>query len=233
VLPALFNQGVVEGAGFSQGRPLVPGGIISLFGSGLAPDIAGASVIPLERKLLGTSVRIGNQDAPLYFVSAGQINAQLPFEAVPGGSIVIVVNVNGRLTTPQLYQISPAQPGIFIGPNGAAVLDEVFQPITTQNPARIGRVIQVFANGLGFTVPPVGSGEAGFASTVQIPITVTIGGIPAAVEYQGLAPGYVGLYQVNAVVPQGVTPGAAVPLVITQDGIPSNPDFPATLPVAP
>jgi uncharacterized protein (TIGR03437 family) len=233
VLPALFNQGVVEGAGFSQGRPLVPGGIISLFGSNLAPSIGEAATIPLERNLLGTRVRIGNQDAPLYFVSPGQINAQLPFEAVPGQSVVIVVNVNGRLTTPQLYQISPAQPGIFIGSNGAAVLDEAFQPVTPQNPARIGRVIQVFANGLGFTDPPVGSGEAGFASGVEIPVSVTIGGVAATVQYAGLAPNFVGLYQVNAVVPEGVPPGDAVSLVITQDGIPSNPDFPATLPVAP
>ena len=233
VLPTLFPQGVVEGAGFSQGRPLVPGGIISLFGARLAPDIAVASVIPLERNLAGTSVRIGNVDAPLYFVSPDQINAQLPFEAIPGETVSIVLNVNGGLTTPQLYQISPAQPGVFKTATAAAVLDERFDLVTVQNPARIGKVIQIFANGLGFTDPPVdtGAGSPAF-SDVEIPVTVTIGGVDAPVQYQGLAPGYVGLYQVNAIVPQGVTPGDAVSLVITQDGIPSNPDFPATLPVA-
>lgn len=233
VLPNLFDQGVVEGAGFSSGRPLVPGGIISLFGSNLAPEIGVAGNIPLERKLAGTSVRIGNVDAPLYFVSPGQINAQLPFESQPGDTVSIVVNSNGRLTSPQLYQISPAQPGIFKTATDAAVLDENFQLVTAENPAHIGRVIQIFAAGLGFTDPPVDTGAGGPSfSNVQIPVTVTIGGIEAHVEYQGLAPNYVGLYQVNAVVPQGVTPGDAVPIVITQDGIPSNPDFPATLPVA-
>jgi len=234
VLPSLFNPGVVEAAGFSQGRPLVPGGILSLSGSNLAPSTAVAGAIPLERKLAGTSVRIGNQDAPLYFVSPGQINAQLPFEAVPGETVAIVVNAAGKLTTPQLYQISPAQPGIFRTATDAAVLDENNQPVTAQNPARIGNVIQIFSSGLGFTDPPVSSGAGSPPSSdVEIPVTVTIGGLDAPVQYQGLAPGFVGLYQVKVVVPQGVTPGAAVPLVIIQDGVPSNPDLPATLPVAP
>ncbi|HWP84460.1 MAG TPA: hypothetical protein VNN17_04685 [Terriglobia bacterium] len=236
VLPTLFSQGVVEGAGFTQGRPLVPGGIISLFGMNLAPPgtAAAATTIPLERSLAQTRVRIGNSDAPLYFVSPGQINAQLPFEAVPGETVTIVVNANGRLTVPQQYQIAPAQPGLFHNASMAAVLDEQFRPVSAQNPARIGRVIQIFATGLGATTPQVATGEgAPASSTVALPVTVTIGGIEAAVQYQGLAPGFVGLYQVNAVVPQGVTPGNAVPITITQNGVPSNPDLPATLPVAP
>jgi uncharacterized protein (TIGR03437 family) len=233
VLPALFNQGVVEGAGFSQGRPLVPGGIISLFGSNLAPNIANASVIPLERSLVQTSVRIGLVDAPLYFVSPDQINAQLPFESVPGDTVSVIITAGGRFTAPQLYPISPAQPGIFQSAATAAVLDEFFQTITTQNPAHIGKVIQIFSDGLGFTSPLVATGtQSPSFSDVQLPVTVTIGGVQAHVDYQGLAPGFVGLYQVNVVVPPGVAPGPAVPLVILQNGIPSNPDLPVTIPVS-
>ena len=233
VLPTLFNQGVVEGAGFSQGRPLVPGGIISLFGSSLAPNIAVASVIPLERSLAQTSVKIGLVDAPLYFVSPDQINAQLPFESVPGDTVSVIVNSGGKFTTPQLYAISPAQPGIFQSSATAAVLDEFFQTITAQNPARIGKVIQIFSNGLGFTSPVVATGtQSPSFSNVQLPVTVTIGGVQAHVDYQGLAPGYVGLYQVNVVVPPGTPTGAAIPLVILQNGIPSNPDLPVTIPVS-
>ena len=233
VLPALFNQGVVEGAGFSQGRPLVPGGIISLFGSNLAPNVANASVIPLERSLAQTSVRIGLVDAPLYFVSPDQINAQLPFESVPGDTVSVIIGSGGKFTAPQLYQISPAQPGIFQSAATAAVLDEFFQTVTAQNPARIGKVIQIFSNGLGFTNPLVATGtQSPSFSNVQLPVTVTLGGVQAHVDYQGLAPGYVGLYQVNVVVPPGVAPGAAVPLVILQNGIPSNPDLPVTIPVS-
>ena len=235
-LPVLFNQGVVETAGLSQGRPLVPGGIISLFGLNMAPPgtLAFASAIPLEQSLAQTSVRIGNVNAPLYFVSPQQINAQLPFEAVPGETVTVVLNAGGGLAAPQQYQIAPAQPGIFSAAGNAAVLDEQSRLITSQNPARIGQTIQIIAGGLGITNPAVASGAGSpFGSSTQIPVAVTIEGVPATVLSQELVPGLVGLYQVKAIVPAGVTPGNAVPLVITQNGIPSNPDLPVTLPVAP
>ena len=233
VLPVLFNEGIVEGAGFTPLRPLVPGGIVSLFGSNLAPATAAATQIPLERELQQVSVRIGNVDAPLYFVSEGQINAQIPFEVQTGDTVPIVINNGGLLTAPQLYQIAPAQPGIFKAQTNAAILDEQFQLVTSQNPARIGSVIQIFGSGLGLTNPVVASGAAGVASDTLLPLNVTIGGIQAAVQYKGLAPNFVGLYQVNVTVPNGVAPGDEVPLVIEQDGISSNPILPISIPVQP
>jgi uncharacterized protein (TIGR03437 family) len=53
-------------------------------------------------------------------------------------------------------------------------------------------------------------------------VSVTIGGQPAVVQFAGLTPGFAGLYQVNVQIPAGVTPSASVPLVISQDGVPSN-----------
>jgi uncharacterized protein (TIGR03437 family) len=93
-------------------------------------------------------------------------------------------------------------------------------------------VLQIFATGLGVTDPPVASGAAGPSfSTVINPVSVTVGGVDAAVVYQGLAPGFVALYQVNIIVPGGVTPGDAVPIVITQNGVSSNSETPAVIPV--
>ena len=231
-LPALFADGVVEGAGFTKRRPLSPGGIVSLFGERFAGENNFASQLPLERELAGVSVRIGGQDAPLYFVGPGQINAQVPFEVSPGDSVPVATSVGGLLTAPQNYLIAPAQPGIFISGENAAILDASFQLVTPQNPVRVGDTIQIFATGLGETDPEVGTGEpAPPFSTVRNPVTVTIGGINATVDFQGLAPGFVGLYQVNAVVPTGVAPGDAVPLVLTQNGIIANPDQPVTIPV--
>ena len=127
--------------------------------------------------------------------------------------------------------IAPAQPGIFIAGDSAAILDASFQLVTAQNPVRAGDTIQIFATGLGETAPEVGSGEpAPPLSTVSNPVTVTIGGIESAVAFQGLAPGFVGLYQVNVVVPSGVALGDAVPLVLTQNGIVANPDLRVTIP---
>jgi uncharacterized protein (TIGR03437 family) len=140
------------------------------------------------------------------------------------------------LTAPQTYLIAPAMPGIFVGEAGPAVLrfdpDGTAQRVTAANPARIGDILEIFATGLGATDPPVASGAAGPASsTVTHPVRVTLGGVDAPVLYQGLAPGFVALYQVNITVPAGVTPGDAVPLVIIQNGVTSNAALPATIAV--
>jgi uncharacterized protein (TIGR03437 family) len=231
-LPVLFTDGVVEAAGFTPRRPLAPGGFISLFGSRFTTQQAGATQIPLERELAGVRVRVGDIDAPLHFVSPGQINAQLPLEAQPGASVSVLVSAGGLLTAPQTYLVAPAMPGIFIGSSGPAILDGQSHLVTAANPARIGDVLQIFATGLGATDPPVASGAAGPSfSTVTNPVSVTVGGVDAAVVYQGLAPGFVALYQVNIIVPGGVTPGDAVPVVITQNGVSSNPETPAVIPV--
>jgi uncharacterized protein (TIGR03437 family) len=93
-------------------------------------------------------------------------------------------------------------------------------------------VLQIFATGLGQTDPPGQTGEgAPSFSRPLLPVTVTVGGVEAPVQYQGLAPGFVGLYQVNVQLPTTVTPGDNVEVVIRQNGIPSNPGSPARIPV--
>jgi uncharacterized protein (TIGR03437 family) len=97
-------------------------------------------------------VRIGGEDAPLYYVGPGQINAQVPFGARPGENVSVVVNSNGRLTAPQNFLIAPAEPGIFKAGNSAAVLDaQTYQQITPSNPTHLGSAVLIFANGLGLT----------------------------------------------------------------------------------
>ena len=234
-LPTLFADGVVEGAGFAPLRPLAPGGIISLFGARFANENNLASELPLERELGGVSVRIGGQDAPLYFAGPGQINAQMPFEVSPGDSVPVAVRVGDLLTAPQNYLIAPTQPSIFstnqqgtgqgevlIANTGIVVAPVGSIPGRETRPAESGEFLSIFCTGLGATSPTVGAGEPGAGEAVTTPVTATIGGVPATVRFAGLAPGFVGLYQVNAVVPGGVVPGPAVPLVITQDGIASN-----------
>ena len=106
-LPLLFADGVVEGAGFTPRRPLSPGGIVSVFGQSFASENHFATQLPLERELAGVSVRIGSQDAPLYFAGTGQINAQVPFEVSVGDSVPVAISVGGLLTAPQNYLIAP------------------------------------------------------------------------------------------------------------------------------
>jgi len=231
-LPLLLRDGIVEAAALTPSRPLAPGGSISISGARFTTQTAVATTIPLPEELAGVRVRIAGRDAPLYYVSPEQIYAQMLVELPAGASVPVSVNANGVFTSVQGQLLAPAMPGIYIGAESAAVLDTQGRLVTPQNPARAGDTLQVYAAGLGATNPPVASGEASpESSTVTNPVSVTVGGVPAAVVFQGLAPGFVGLYRVDLIVPSGVTAGGEVPIVITQNGIPSNPELPATIPV--
>lgn len=231
VLPLLAPNGVVEGAGFTPQWPLAPGAIVSLFGTTFASGQSLAGNIPLERSLGGTSVRIGGEDAPLYYVGPGQINAQVPFTAQVGETVSIVVNANGKLTAPQSYLIAPAEPGIFHG----AVLDYQNDPehgglaVTAAHPAHRGDDLIIYSNGLGLVDQDVGTGEASPGAQVLVPVTVKIGGVEVPVAYAGLTPGYVGLYQVNVKLTDGVPTGDGVAVELEQNGISSNPILPITI----
>jgi uncharacterized protein (TIGR03437 family) len=94
------------------------------------------------------------------------------------------------------------------------------------NPAAEGSVIQIFASGLGATNPPLAAGQAPnsgppFNVTVS-PVTVLINGKTAAVQFSGAAPGFAGLFHVNAMVPFSTGAGNSVPLQIQIDGKMSN-----------
>jgi uncharacterized protein (TIGR03437 family) len=92
-------------------------------------------------------------------------------------------------------------------------------------PAHAGEYVSLYCTGLGsVTNTPYESYPAlsdPFSITDFTP-TVTIGGAPATVVFSGLAPGFVGLYQVNVQVPTGLTGGNALPVVLTIDGVVSN-----------
>jgi uncharacterized protein (TIGR03437 family) len=228
-LPVLFTNGVVENAGFTPRRPLAPGSVVSLFGTGIGPEQrVPASRIPLERELGGVKVRIGNTDAPLYAVQAEQIGAQVPVELEPGSSVSIVVNANGRFTAPQTYLVSPAEPGVIVS-GGRAVALVNGALVSEQNPAHEGDVLEIYSFGLGKTDPPVSTETAGFASNVLSPVSAAIGGVEAEVIFQGLNSCCVGLYQVNLRILPGTPTGDAVPIVFQQNGVESNSILPAPI----
>ena len=103
------------------------------------------------------------------------------------------------------------------GSGQATVLNQNNSPNFGTSPAPRGSVIQIFATGAGDTTPQLMPGEPAPASgnpliLTNVQPTVTIGGQAAKVTFSGMAPGYVGLWQINAEVPQNITPGPAVPL---------------------
>ena len=234
--PILFSRGVVNAATFASGQALAPGSIVSVFGNNLAQGLNFASQLPLETTLGGTTLIVGGIEQPLFFSSDGQVNAQLPFALEPNSRVQMVVKTQignsglDAITVPETITIAEARPGIFTtnqqGTGQGAILNQDSSPNSPENPEVVGNVIQVFSTGLGNTDPGVPSGQLAPSqeplARVMVPVQAQIGGSSATVQFAGLAPGFVGLYQVNVQIPAGVEPGPEVPLVLFQNGVPSN-----------
>jgi len=236
----LSQGGVLLAAGYRSG-PVAPGSIVSLFGQNFTASAAtshSAVSLPLPTKLGPVRVLIGEKEAPLFYVGSGQVNAQVPAELPADRRLQVQVETDGVLSAPEPLQTVTNQPGIFTldakyGKQQGAILiantDRLAMrqtPGVPSEPVERGGYISIFCTGLGATEPAVPSGQGGPSSgppaLVKLPVSVTIGGQSAPVSFAGLAPGLVGVYQVNAQVPQSVTPGDEVPVVITQGGAQSN-----------
>ena len=216
------------------GAMLPPGGIISIFGKNLAQTGA-ASSLPLPTELGGLQLTAAGQNLPLFFTSAGQVNAQLPMELNTGTIVAVVARTrtggsgNPVLAVPEVITVGPVAPGIFSlsqdGKGQGVIVDAANRLLDgKQSSATAGQTVVIYCTGLGATTPLVASGQASPSSPlaqVTPPPTVTIGGQNATVAFAGLTPGLVGLYQINAVVPAGVS-GLTVPVAIIHKGISSN-----------
>lgn len=233
--PVVFAGGVVSAASFSPGATLAPGAIVSVFGRNLARGINQSSRVPLETTLGGASLRIGNANVPLFYAGDGQINAQIPFDLATNTRQQLVARTqlaDGTqvVTVPETITIGTSQAAIFTmsqdGRGQGAILGADGRLVDRAAPARAGDFVQVYCTGLGATNPAVASGQAAPdaepLARVVTAVEARVGGRSAAVQFAGLAPRFVGLYQVNVQIPEGVAPGDAVSLVLTQNGVPSN-----------
>jgi len=179
----------------------------------------------------------GSIEAGLTYVGPSQINFQVPPGIAPGDSVPAQLQLPNGKTLLASLQLVSAAPGIFSilmnGQGQGAVLNQDNSPngdpqrFLGVKPAARGSVIQIFATGAGETTPALAAGEAAPPSgsplvLTKVQPTVTIGGKNAKVQFSGMAPGFVGLWQINAEVPADVTPGMALPLVITAAGASSN-----------
>ena len=221
ILPTLPPNSVVNAASFRAATEpnlaIAPGAIVAIFGTDLAGGMEVGSEVPLLTMLGDTSVTFNNIPAPLFFVSVVQINAQVPFELMAGaGTVTVQVTRGSETTMEQPIGIAAVSPGIFTfnqqGTGPGAILHAAdFQPVSESAPAQPGEFLAIFCTGLGPVQPEVASGDVApssepLARTVTLPM-VNIAGIAADVAFSGLAPGFVGLYQVNAQVPAGVPSG--------------------------
>lgn len=235
--PLIGQNGVVNGASFSQDAVVGPGSIASLFGTNLAADTEAAAALPLPFTLANTQVLVNEVPAPLFFVSPLQINFQIPPD-VSGTSLQAVVVSGGVRGLTAAVNVAPEVPGIFTtsasGTGQGAVLlasSDVIAaasgsiPGRTSQPVARGEIVSIFCTGLGAVDPAVEAGQPAGGSpasvTVMTPV-VLVGGVPADVLFSGLAPNFVGLYQVNIRIPETALAGDAVSLQIQIGGQSSN-----------
>jgi uncharacterized protein (TIGR03437 family) len=182
--------------------------VLSVFGTNLAPSTQEASSLPLPLSMNGVSATINGVAAPLYFVSPGQLNIQVPYET-PAGLALLAVNNNGQVTT-FLFQVSFSYPGIFVDGNGNTV------PFASGNR---GQILTLFITGEGDVTPPLATGASPkavtpFPAPVLKPQTLTIGGVKATIDFIGVPPGLAGVTQVNFTVPS-TAPLGLQPVTIT------------------
>lgn len=207
-------------------RPVAPGGLISVFGQQMSPVNIATKEVPLPTALGESCLTVNGIAVPMLFVSSQQINGQLPFNV--DGNAVMTLRTPGGISDNFNFSIQPAAPSIFrsgsAGPlTGLAtvVRADNNQLVTPTNPVHPNDSLVIYATGLGRTTPPIETGVPapveGLSAAIIEP-QVTLGGTPLFVDYAGLVPGQVGVYQINVRVPGSVPLGMEVPLSIHQGG---------------
>jgi uncharacterized protein (TIGR03437 family) len=236
--PQINAGGIVNNASYNlgtDGSAVAPGAIAAIFGSNLTD---GSSCLPpncnptfgsngkLNTTMAGAQVTIGGVAVPIFYATPTQIGIQMPFE-LAGGPAQVMVSVGGRSSAGAAANVATVAPGIFTytadGKGAGAITHVDGSAVNTQSPATPGELVIFYATGLGAVMPgvPTGALPAGTSSTVS-QVMLNIGGIGVIPDFAGLAGCCVGLNQINARVPAGVTRGNAVQVVLSIGGKSSN-----------
>ncbi len=194
---------VVNAATFAPG--ISPGGLISIFGVGLAGTGA------------ATKVDMDGTAMALLLATPFQINAQVPPGLAPGLHTIHVQSAFG--SAQQQIPVAAVSPGIFIvgNPPVGAMTNANYSLIQPSNPLSRGQALVIFATGLGAVT------QRGQLSTTNAAVTVVLNGTEIPTSFAGLAPGFTGLYQVNVTIPVATPPGLALPMTLKVGGVQSNP----------
>jgi uncharacterized protein (TIGR03437 family) len=227
---AIFNA-----ASYQPGNTIALGSFVSIFGTNLSNGSGAPTTQPLPTSFQGTQVFLGGVALPLQFAGPNQINALIPANVAVDSQQPLIVQRDLTQAAPINVVIADSQPGIYTanqqgtGQGAVLTIDNALAAPTGafpgSHPASQGSVIQVFCTGLGAVSNPPPAGAVAPDSPLSYTVatvTATIAGINAPVIFSGLAPRFIGLYQVNVTLPPGAPSAGAVPLVISVGGAVSN-----------
>ena len=216
--PLLLSSGVTNGASFTTGLP-APGSLATIFCSGLSgiPSLD-TTTFPFPLTLDGVTVTVGGMAAPIIalanFDTYQQIDFQVPWGIPPPGyaeaADIELSQANLAVWITQL-DFASSPPGVFTidGTNGA-IQHADYSLVSPSNPANPGEVVIVYATGLGPVASLIGTDQLTPTSPLDVtsqPVNITVGGQPAIVLFAGLAPGELGVYQLNIQLPQNLASG--------------------------
>jgi trimeric autotransporter adhesin len=226
--PQLVNVTLANAASLLAG-PLAPGEIFSIFGPGIGPatavtgtfDASGAlSTTLADVQVLFVGTPVNATPAPLFYVQANQINAQVPYEMAGQPFAQMLVVYQGVTLASMQVPLADANPALFTLSNGtgsAVVVNQDGSLNSHKNPAPQGSIVTLYATGEGQTSPAGITGQAAqppFPPPV-LPVYLTMAGIPANVLFAGEEPGFVGVMQIDAQVPSGFVPSGDLAVVLT------------------
>jgi uncharacterized protein (TIGR03437 family) len=209
-----LQVGGISNAATGQ-QAYAPGMILSIYGAALGAFVQSTATIPLPQYLAGFEATINGVVAPLYYVSPSQVNVQIPYETNPGPATLIVGNPYTNVT--YNFTVSAAAPGIFTFQNGS------INPFPS---AAAGQTVTLYVTGEGQVTPSLATGstpspktQTGGLPKPRLPVSVTVGGVAATIQFIGIPSGLVGVTQINYIVPSGVS--GVQPVVVTVGGVAS------------
>lgn len=219
---------VVNYAGFTGNAPIAIGSIASAYGSfGQVANTSAPTLNPMPRELAGLRVRIGGQDAPLYFVSSGQINFVVPVTSASGRQTVQVLSGTTVVATGTVV-VWDVGPGLAVSNPAPSSMQGIIQnqnfAVNGENArAKRGEVVSIYATGCGQTQPGLSEGAppAALSRTVGN-VEVHVANDKAEIQFAGAHPLYPGICQINAVIPNRTYLTGRTPLYFTVNGLPSN-----------
>jgi len=215
-------------------RRISPGMVAAMYPLGIrfGEETVTAPGYPLATDLADLQVLVDEIPAPLYFVSPTQINFYVPMRLEPGSQSTFIVQrkSSNQILSSGVLDVGTATPAFFTttqnGQGQIAALNEDFSVNTNTNGIERGKIIQLFATGQGFVenAPPDGTPPTGALETREKPRVVIGSGFVADsdIQYSGLAPGLVGVWQINVKVPMTVPPNSTTDVIVVMRSIPSN-----------
>jgi uncharacterized protein (TIGR03437 family) len=211
-----------------EGTDIAPGGLITIYGTQLSPVNMATSEIPLPTALANSCLSVDGLAVPILYVSPTQVNAQMPYQAI--GDETLILRTPGGQSNNYNLVIQPNAPSVFLASVGpetnvpTVIRNDDGELVTPSHPIhrKSNTALVIYLTGMGPTSPTVGTGQP--APSNQLAVTtlqpaVTLGGTELPVLFSGLAPGLVGVDQINVSVPFSVPEGMSVPLVITEGAI--------------